>query len=133
VPPKKKPKRKRLPPIKRLRNKLDATFNEYIRVRDGRCIFTGTTENLQCSHYYDKGASPNLRWDERNAHAMNQTVHYKHHHGKGADYALWMFSNNSMEFMKQLAIDSMIPVNYKREDYVRMIGYYTEKLERLPR
>jgi hypothetical protein len=97
---------KKSPSIKTLRNKLDAVFNAYIRERDGKCILSGSKEHLQCSHYYDKRAAPYLRWDSRNAHAMSQSIHFRHHHGRGADYALWMFQTYGMAFMENLGFDS---------------------------
>ena len=119
-----KKKRKRLPPIKRLRKKLDKEFNSYIKERDEKCILSGTKKKLHCSHYYDKGASPYLRWDERNAHAMSSRMHYKHHHGKAPNYSLWMFKKYSIEYMEQLYIDSEKKVNYTRDDYLGMIDKY---------
>jgi len=127
----KKLKRKKLPSIKRLRNKIDQLFNKYIRERDKACIITGETNALSCSHYYDKKNNPFLRWDERNAHAMTIKMHWLHHHGRAPDYALWMFENNSMEFMKQLAIDSKKLVKLNRKNYNDLLKYYQDKLDSL--
>jgi hypothetical protein len=124
----KKKKRKHLPKIKTLRNKLDKLFNRYIRLRDGACVLTDEKENLSCSHYYDKKNNPALRWDERNAHAMTIKTHWLHHHGKAPDYSLWMFETYGIDFMKALAKDANNKVYYKREDYNRMIEIYTIKL-----
>lgn len=126
-----KKKRKHLPKISRLRNKLDKLFNQYIRLRDGKCILTEETENLSCSHYYDKKNNPALRWDERNAHAMTIKTHWKHHHGKAPDYSLWMFKNYGLDFMIILAHDANRQVKYKRSDYIRLIELYSDKLQKL--
>ena len=126
-----KKRRKRLPKISSLRNKLDKLFNQYIRLRDGACILTGEKENLSCSHYYDKRNNPYLRWDERNAHAMTIKKHWLHHHGKAPDYALWMFKKYGIKFMGQLANDANKKVKYHREDYNFMIKGMKEKLDRL--
>lgn len=121
--------------LKRLRNKLDKLFNSYIKLRDGACILTGDTEGLQCSHYYDKKENPYLRWDERNAHAManhkGNAVHFKHHHGKAPDYALWMFQHHTIKFMVILAIDANKKIKYKEEDLERLIRKYELKYNRL--
>ena len=126
-----KKKRKKLPAIKTLRHKLDREFNLYIRERDGKCFLSGVTEELQCSHYYDKKASPYLRWDERNAHAMSNKVHFRHHHGKAPNYALKMFLTYGFEYMQALYEDSEKPFEAKREDYARLITYYKQKREEL--
>jgi hypothetical protein len=126
-----KKKRKHLPKLTALRNKLDKLFNKYIRLRDGACVLTSEKENLSCSHYYDKKNNPYLRWDERNAHAMTIKKHWLHHHGKAPDYALWMFKTYGFKFMAKLAKDANRKVKYKRVDYIRLIELYTNKLESL--
>ena len=123
---KRKIKKKKLPTITKLRKRLDAEFNAYIRERDGKCILSGGTTDLSCSHYYDKKASPNLRWDTRNAHAMTKSTHFVHHHGKAPHYALWMFKKYGMAFMKQLAIDADKSVVYTRDDYNNKIALYKQ-------
>jgi hypothetical protein len=128
---KKKPRNKE----KTIRNKLDKVFNTYIKFRDGKCILTGDSEKLQCSHYYDKKENPYLRWDERNAHAManhkGNAVHFKHHHGKAPHYALWMFKHHSIKFMKKLALDADKPKKYTIIDMERLLKKYTKKLNSL--
>lgn len=126
-----KKKRKHLPKITTLRNKLDRIFNTYIKERDGACILTGEIENLSCSHYYDKKNNPYLRWDERNAHAMTIKTHWKHHHGKAPDYSLWMFKKYGITFMEKLAIDADKKIKYNRTDYTNMINNYSLKLNKL--
>lgn len=119
-----KKKRKKLTSIKYLRNKLDYIFNLYIKLRDKKCILTGKSKKLHCSHYYDKKNSPFLRWDARNAHAMDERIHWLHHHGKAPDYSLWMFKNNSIEFMEQLSIDANKKVTIDRIYLINLIIYY---------
>ena len=122
------PKVKKLPKITTLRNKLDREFNAYIRERDGACILSGVTTELVCSHYYCKRASPCLRWDERNAHAMSKTIHWKHHHGFEPDYALWMFSHYGMKYMKDLQTLAHIKATpLSREYYELKIRHYQTK------
>jgi len=122
---------KKLPSIKSLRNKLDKVFNAYIRARDGACILSGETTGLVCSHYYGKRAAPFLRWDERNAHAMSKKMHWLHHHGREADYALWMFEHNSKIYMRKLALDSKKRTNYTRDIYLQLLEKYQKKLKKI--
>lgn len=124
-------KPKKLPKLKTLKNKLDKTFNLYIRLRDKRCILSKKKEHLQCSHYYDYLQNPYLRWDERNAHAMTNKIHYKHHHGKAPDYAHWMYEKYGMEFMHQLYLDSKKPFIATREYYIVKIEYFNRLIAKL--
>jgi hypothetical protein len=75
--------------------------------------------------------SPNLRYDERNAHAMNRSIHWKHHHGRAPDYARWMYNNHSKAFMEKLYRDSLIPCEYDRTKYEKLIKLYERKLAKL--
>ena len=86
---------------------------------------------MQCSHYYDKKASPFLRWDERNAHAMTNKVHFKHHHGKAPDYSLWMFETYGLKFMKKLQKDSDKKKIYTMDDYLDLVALYLDKIAKL--
>lgn len=127
----------------KLRNKLDYTFNKYIKLRDKKCILSGDTTNLQCSHYYGKKFCSFLRWDERNAHAMSRKIHFKHHHDYEPDYALWMFKTYGMNFMIQLERDSKKRTEIELETdpkkkqeiaikkYEEMIQYYENKIKQL--
>lgn len=81
---------KKHPPMASLRDKADRLFSEYIRARDGRCITCGTTEALQCSHYYGKKARPAVRYDPRNAHAQCARCHLAHHKHDPGKYSDWM-------------------------------------------
>lgn len=122
---------KKLPSLKTLKNKLDKLFNAYIRLRDKKCILSGKKEKLQCSHYYDYMQNPFLRWDERNAHAMTNKIHFKHHHGKAPDYAHWMYKKYGIDFMEQLYKDSKKKFIPTRKKYLSLIEYYQNKLEKL--
>jgi hypothetical protein len=128
---KKTTKNKKLPKISTLRDKLDKEFNTYIRERDGKCILSDDKNKLVCSHYYGKVASPILRWDERNAHAMTMKMHWKHHHGHEAEYAYWMYNKYGIKFMNKLYKDSLVKIEYTREDYLNLIKYYQNKREML--
>jgi hypothetical protein len=121
------PKAKKLPKITTLRNKLDKEFNAYIRERDKKCILSGVKEKLVCSHFYGKVACPNLRWNEKNAHAMSMRIHWIHHHGREPDYAFWMFETYSAAEMGELYKESKKKIVYTREMLLKKIVYYQEK------
>lgn len=129
---KKKAKKKKLLKINRLIKKVDSVFNRYIRLRDGKCIITKVKFDLQCSHYYPKKYYPALRWNEKNAHAMNKKIHFKHHHGGEALYALWMFTHYTMEEMKQLNTKSKKKINiYNRIYLMKTLNKYLRKIKEL--
>jgi hypothetical protein len=69
-----------------------------------------------------------LRWDERNAHAMSKSIHFRHHHGKAPDYSLWMIKEYGIPYLEKLCIDSYKKIDPKRDDYNILINYYIEKI-----
>jgi 5-methylcytosine-specific restriction endonuclease McrA len=85
--------KKKGPSVKTARDKADTAFSLYIRVRDGACVICGSTEALQCSHFYGKKARPAVRYHERNAHAMCARCHLRHHKHDPEIYADWMRKN----------------------------------------
>ena len=54
---------------KRIVNKLDKVFSEYIRLRDERCVCCGSKERLQCGHLFTRAAY-STRWDTFNAYCQ---------------------------------------------------------------
>lgn len=123
----KKIKKKKLISIKSLRKRLDTEFNAYIRERDKKCILCGSTEKLQCSHFYGKHARPATRWNIYNAYAMCASCHFKHHHGAEADYAIKLFDAYGLEFMIDLQRQSKLPIELDRGNYIAMIEIFKAK------
>jgi len=73
------PKHKR---ISRLKKQADLLFSEYIRKRDGKCMYCGKKENLQCSHVYGRRWEDG-RWDCDNAITLCAGCHlYRWHSGE---------------------------------------------------
>ena len=126
-PPKAKTKRKKLPSIKTLREKADKLFSLYIRERDGRCITCGSTENLQCSHYYGKKARAAVRYNPFNAHAQCAKCHQAHHMSDPMRYADWMRVEYSGEALDKLELDSRAISKRDRVYYTQIIEYYEAK------
>jgi 5-methylcytosine-specific restriction endonuclease McrA len=59
--------------------KLDKIFSEYIRSRDGKCLWCGGVRGLQCAHIIGR-ANLHFRWDPNNAIALCLGCHiYKWH------------------------------------------------------
>ena len=91
-----KKKKKTLTPAK-----VQTAFNQAIVRRDGRCILSGGTDNLQCSHFFAVGGSGALRFYPQNAHAQTAGVHINFHNRDVLPYTEWMQENVSgLEWMK---------------------------------
>lgn len=80
---------------------LDNLFSKIIRTRDGKCLYCGTTENLQCSHVLPR-TYLSVRWNLDNA----ITLCYKHHiywwHKYPHDAVKWfddLFPNRYQEIL----------------------------------
>ena len=59
--------------------KLDKTFSEFIRKRDGHCVVCGRRENLTCGHLFSRIAY-STRWDEANAYGQCAGCNLRHEH-----------------------------------------------------
>lgn len=108
--------------------RLDNVFSQYIRKRDRYCITCGTTEALQCSHYYTKKAHMSVRWDERNAHAQCAACHMRHHNIDPATYSLWMIDTLGREEFDLLRLKAYSVANFSYQDLLEMEVYYAGKL-----
>jgi len=126
-----KPKKKKAQTISQIRDKIDKAFNEYIRLRDGACVICGSTESLQCSHYWGKKARPAVRWDELNAHAMCAKCHYKHHLGHEAEYADFMYNQYGFDTMNLLNIRSTHCSKWTRTELDEKLTYWKGKLHEI--
>jgi hypothetical protein len=62
---------------KRAIEDADESFSYFIRKRDDASVLSGSTEQLECSHFYSRRWL-NTRWDERNAHAMTHDENMRH-------------------------------------------------------
>ena len=62
---------------KRLIAELDRLTSLIVRRRDGRCVTCGTSQGLQCSHFYSRRYLC-VRFDLRNCNAMCAKCNRKH-------------------------------------------------------
>jgi hypothetical protein len=62
---------------KGIKDALDVVTSLLVRARDGRCVTCGTTENLECSHYFKRRFLA-TRWDLRNCNAQCSTENQEH-------------------------------------------------------
>ena len=72
---------KKKPKISTLRNKADRLLQEWGRRKYAKygCLICGGTYNC-LHHYYTKGSSNALRYDEDNLIPICLRCHYRHHH-----------------------------------------------------
>ena len=54
---------------KGIKDELDRITSLLVRARDGRCVTCGTTEDLQCSHYFKRRFLA-TRWNLQNCNAQ---------------------------------------------------------------
>ncbi len=111
--------------------KADARFGEYIRKRDRRCVICGSTDNLQCSHFYGKKAHSTTRYDEGNAHAMCAACHFKHHQSDPEMYREYMHDAYGDAFMDKLRLKAFSSRKLRDDDLRDIITMYEDKIKRL--
>jgi hypothetical protein len=125
----KKPRKKN--PIPAAIKRADRWFNKFICLRDKRCIISGETSNLQCSHFYGKKACPNVRYDEINAHAMSQSTHYKHHKFDDGMYFDWIRDNYTEQELDELKLRAHLVVKHDLDYYKAIEAKYKELVENM--
>lgn len=52
----------------------DKIFSTYIRKRDGKCVYCGSSYNLQCSHYHGR-RKESVRFDPENCDTLCAKCH----------------------------------------------------------
>jgi hypothetical protein len=90
-----KPKKKQ-PYIK----KLDRLLSLYIRKRDGCCVICGSTQYLNCGHYFSR-VFYNVRWDFKNCNTQCASCNKKHEYNP-EPYRRWMVMAYGEETIMEL-------------------------------
>jgi septum formation topological specificity factor MinE len=131
----KKIKRKKLPKIRVLKQKLWEVFSKYIKVRDKYiCITCGqynTGSGIHAGHFIpSKKGGIALKYNETNVHTQcyNCNVNLG---GYGAMYSIKIREKYGVDY-DVLLIQLIKPgVEYNREEYLSLIDKYTNKLNEL--
>ena len=89
------------------KKKVQDTFNEAIRKRDGRCTYDlphNCSASLQCSHFFPIGSNDALRFYPPNAWTQCAAIHMEHHNRNPLVYVRWMEENfaSSLEYMESV-------------------------------
>lgn len=75
--------------ISYLKDKADELFSQYIRLRDGKCLYCSSTQNLQCAHIKGR-RNERLRFDPNNAITLCIRHHLYWAHKEPRDFAHWV-------------------------------------------
>lgn len=113
-------------------------FNKYIRTRDAGklCICCDLPLGLfsiggayDCGHYRSVGSAPNLRFDERNAHAQRKQCN-RYGAGRAVDYRRGLLARIGAPAVEALESDQT-PRHYSIEDLKQIIQTYRAKARAL--
>lgn len=126
---------KTLPQLKR---EAQIEFNAYIRARDARkpCICCGKPlgENspggaFDCGHYRSVGSAPQLRFDERNAHAQRKQCN-RWGAGRAVDYRLGLIARIGLEAVESLEQENEVK-KWTRQELIEIRATYRAKRKAL--
>lgn len=132
-----KTKRKKLPSIKKLKDKLDDVFQMYIRERDGwKCCVCGKVllkdrTNMHAGHFISR-KEHSTRWDERNVNS--QCKYHNFLQSLGDIETITKYESFLKIKYGEQIIDDLIAKSHEiyhlnRGELEDKINYYTEKLK----
>jgi hypothetical protein len=116
-------------------NICQKVFNTYIRTRDkGKpCVSCDKflkENDVNASHYFSVGSSPNLRFNENNCHSSCIKCN-KELHGNIAEYTIRLPKRIGIENFNQLLEDRNKPSKLSIEDVKELILIYKQKTKEL--
>lgn len=115
--------KKRLPSIKSLKTKADATFSIWIRARDkNTCVICHSRENIQCGHLIKRGKMA-TRYNELNCHALCSSCNYKDNF-EPQHYLSWFLLEHGKDWYIYLVNFSKVIKQMKRIDFEEIIKKY---------
>jgi len=112
------------------KNKCDSVFSQIVKLRDGKCQETNTTDKLQCAHIISRIYHA-VRWDFDNALALSfkRHMYYTHHPVEWRRFIREHFGKGYYEMLEKRAL------KYKKmtlKDYKELYEELNAKLEALP-
>jgi len=116
-------------------NIAQKVFNTYIRLRDKNQVCISCDKPLKqndvnASHYYSVGSSPNLRFNEDNVHSSCIKCN-KELHGNIAEYSIRLPLRIGKDKFEQLVQDRNKPALYSINDVKDIIAKYRAKIKEL--
>jgi len=133
-----RPKRKKLPSISSLENKLDRIYSEYIRRKDadeGGTTSCVTCQKLMfwkdahCGHFI-KRQHRAVRWEPKNTHVQCPKCNF-YLNGNDAAYAVFIIDRYGRETYDELMAARGKEFKRYRTDYLELIETYQNKLRGL--
>jgi hypothetical protein len=112
------------------RDKADALFSKWIRVRDNwtcqRCLknYEGHTQGLHCSHFQGR-AKESTRFEPLNADALCYGCH-QYFTSHPAEHYEWQIKRKGQDVINQLVLLSN---TYKKKDRLAEALYWTQELK----
>lgn len=129
-----KSKRKKLPPLPRLKRKLWKMFSEYVRKRDASeagivkcftCSRTGHWKEFQAGHYIPQSLSLALVFDDRNVHPQCGGCNL-FRRGNMSVYAVELRKRYGENILEELQSKRKEGFRYTRSDYEELIEKYSQ-------
>lgn len=127
------------PTVAKLKKKLQAIFNQYIRLRDckgrgwARCISCNKMllyPQTQAGHFWSVGAYPAVRFDERNVHVQGACCNtFKH--GNLLEYCDRLIDKIGQQAYDELKRDRNLTRKYSVFDLQELIETYQAKVKEL--
>ena len=104
----KKKKWKKLTPLK-----VQESFNQAVRERDGKCVSCGKIENLQSSHFFAVKGSGSIRFHPKNAHAQCAGCHIEWHNRNCMPY--FRYCNDNIEGFSKIELLKTKTIKHTQE------------------
>ena len=116
---------------KKLKDKLDKIFAEYIRLRDNKtCVICGSTENPNNWHYFSRVCSI-LRWNEINCNCQCAKCNFLHEQDE-KPYTDWMIKKYWKIIVNELRLSYYWEPMKIYDEYLKIkTDHYTEEVKRL--
>jgi hypothetical protein len=117
---------------KKLIKELDNVFSLFIRARDGKSVFSGKSDNLQCFHIFSR-VSNSTRWNERNCFASTsgENLLYEHDAKWQHDVHTWFINKFGQNKFDELHALWHQTTKFTENDLKLMIQLYKDKLKAL--
>ena len=101
------------------KKKLDTLWSKLVRERDGKCLYCGSTENLQAHHIYSR-VSYTTRWVLGNGITLCFTHHLGHQfspHKTPIEFTDWIREKLGAEILEELRRESRLPNTQTMEEW----------------
>lgn len=92
------------PNRKKLISEADKLWSTVIKSRDGKCIYCGSTRNLNAHHIFTKARHGNLRWEPDNGVTLCAGCHTFGVHINPAPYMLKIIEYVGSDVMERLRV-----------------------------